>query len=594
MPLDAICLRAVIGELAQRAIGERVEKIYQSDRDEIVLALRGAHGAQKLLLCASSAAPRIHFIEASRENPAAPPMFCMLLRKHLQGAKLAQVSQPDLERIAVFAFDANDEMGVSCKKYLYCELLGKFANVILCDSEHRIIDAIHRVEGDVMLGKRQILPGLFYHLPPEQENKSNPLLVSEAGFAAAVQAATDDTRLDKWLLNAFYGVSPLLCRELSYRVTEDAATPVGTLTREERSRLCTIFADFIGLVNAERFQPYLLFKKDEAAPFDFTFMPITQYGNAILLKPASSFSALLSEFYERKEQIARMRRRGQDLLRTVTTARDRMTRKLAAQREELARTADREKIKRKGDLITANLYQIEAGERVARVTDFYVDECPEVEIQLDIRLSPQQNAQRYFKQYNKAKTAEIMLTEQVARGENELLYLESVLSSIGESENEQDLAQLRQELRQTGYLSVKQQRGGKKGKEKPIHSAPYHYRTSDGFDVFAGKNNLQNDLLTLKTAYKGDIWFHTQKIHGSHVILITQGKEPTDLAMTQAAEIAAFHSKARESAQVPVDYSEVRNIKKPAGAKPGFVIYHVYHTAYVTPDANAIEALRIK
>ena len=306
----------------------------------------------------------------------------------------------------------------------------------------------------------------------------------------------------------------------------------------------------------------------------------------------ASFSELLAAFYEKKGSAERMHRKAADLLRTTTAARDRLQRKLAAQKLEVEKTHDREQYKRMGELISANFYQLEKGMRTVRVIDYFDENCPEVEIELDVRYTPQQNAQRYFKQYNKAKTAEAVLTEQIERGERELDYLESVLVMIDEAENEADLAQLREELTQTGVLSHKQARNAKR--QKKANSAPYEYRTTDGFSVWAGKNNLQNDLLSLKTAFKSDIWFHTQKAHGSHVILVTDGRTPTDAAMTEAAMIAAYHSKARTSSLVPVDYTEVRNLKKPNGAKPGFVIYHVYQTAYVTPDEAKVEVLRVK
>lgn len=594
MPLDAICLRAVIEELNTQITGSRIEKVYQPDRDEIILALRGGKGAKKLLICASASAARMHLIEETRENPSAPPMFCMLLRKYIQGAKIASVTQSDLERIAVLELDTTDELGVAGKKYLRCELMGQRSNIILCDGENRVLDAIRRLEGDLATGKRQVLPGLFYQYPPVQEGKVSPVSVSKAGFAAAIQGAKDEKPLDRWLLDSFYGMSPLLCRELAYLATGETAKTVCTLTAEDKEKLCQVFVDFNQFIAENKFQPIMLIKKENETAFDFTFLPITQYENLISLRALPSFSELMMAFYERRERAEQMRRRSQDLHRMIITARDRLQRKLAAQRQELMQTENREQLKRMGDLITANLYQMEAGMRKATVIDYYVEGCPEIEIKLDVRLSPQQNAQKYYKKYNKAKTAEIMLNEQIAQGMNELSYLESVLVSIGEAENTQDLLQLREELVQTGYLSQKQQRGKKNKRTKAATAAPYHYRTSDGFDVFAGKNNLQNDLLTLKTAYKSDVWFHTQKIHGSHVILVADGREPTNLAMTEAAEIAAYHSKARHSAQIPVDYSQVRNIKKPAGAKPGFVIYHVYQTAYVTPNEEKIEALRVK
>lgn len=591
MPLDAICLGAVTDELNNALAGCRVEKVYQPDRDEIVLQTRGQGGARRLLLSIAAGAPRAHFIDAARENPATPPMFCMLLRKHVQGAKIAAITQPAVERMFSIELDTTDEMGVACKKHLICELMGKHSNVILCGEDNRIIDALRRVDGDLS-GKRQVLPGLFYRMPPPQD-KHDPFALSGTGLAAAVAQADGEQTLDRYLLGQLLGFSPLLCRELSYRATGDAAKPVGQMTAEERQRLGQVFDDLMDFVREKRCKPFLLTRAEDGGVFDFTFLPVTQYEGVMNVTQADSFSALLAAFFEKKGRVERMARRSADLHKTVVNARDRLARKLAAQQKELDATRNREQYKHMGDLITANLYQLEKGMRKATVVDYYAEDCPEVEITLDVRLTPQQNAQRYFKQYNKAKTAEEVLTQQIEQGRAELDYLESVLVSLGEAESERDLAQLREELTQAGVLSNKQTRN-KKLRTKPVQAKPFHYRTSDGFDVFAGKNNLQNDLLTLKTAFKSDIWFHTQKIHGSHVILVADGREPTDQAMTEAAMIAAYHSRARGSSRVPVDYTPVRQVKKPAGAKPGMVIYHVYQTAYVTPDEAAVEKLRVE
>lgn len=591
MPLDAICLRAVSHEINDVLVGCRIEKVYQPDRDEIVLQTRGSSGAKRLLLSIAAGAPRVHFIETARENPAAPPMFCMLLRKHVQGAKIASVTQPAVERMLTIELDTTDELGVPCKKQLICELMGKHSNIILCGEDGRVIDALRRVDGDIS-GKRQVLPGLFYRMPPAQD-KHDPFTVSGAGIAAALDDADEGQSLDRFLLSRLLGFSPLLCRELSFRATGDAAKPVALLTAADKRSLSDVYDDFRAYVEEKRFKPFLLTKKEDGAVFDFSFLPITQYEGLMTLSQTETFSALLAAFYEKKGRAERMARRSQDLHKTVVNARDRLARKLAAQQKELDVTQNRELLKRQGDLVTANLYQLEKGMSKVKVVDYYDEACPEVEITLDVRLTPQQNAQRFFKQYNKAKTAEEMLTQQLARGRADLEYLESVLVALGEAESERDLAELREELTQTGILSARQSRN-KKTRAKPVSAKPFHYRTSDGFDVFAGKNNLQNDLLTLKTAFKSDIWFHTQKIHGSHVILVTDGREPSDIAMTEAAMIAALHSKARHSSMVPVDYTPVRQVKKPAGAKPGMVIYHVYQTAYVTPDETALEKLRVE
>lgn len=492
--------------------------------------------------------------------------------------------------MAVIELDATDELGVPCKKYLNIELMGKYSNLILQGEDGRVIDAVRRVDGDIS-GKRQVLPGLFYRLPPAQEGKVDPLSVSGAGLAAALRTGDGEKGLDKWLLGHFLGLSPLLCREIAYRATGETGKPVCQLTEAEREEAGRVFSDFTGFVRENRGRPYLLTRREEKTVFDFSCLPITQYGDLIAVRQEPSFSELLSAYYAEKSRAERMNRRAADLIRTVTNARDRARRKLSAQRQELLETAQRERNKRMGDLITANLYQLEKGMNRVKVVDYFDESCPETEIELDVRLTPQQNAQRYYKLYNKAKTAEAVLTVQVGQGERDVDYLESVLALVSEAECEQDLAQLREELRQTGVLSNRQQRGQR---QKPVRARPYEYRTSDGFAVFAGKNNLQNDLLTMKTAFKSDIWFHTQKIHGSHVILVADGREPTDEAMTEAAMIAAYHSKARGSSLVPVDYTPVRYVKKPSGAKPGFVIYHVYQTAYVTPDAARVEALRVR
>ena len=591
MPLDAICLGAVTNELNTVLTGCRIEKVYQPDRDEIVIQTRGQGGARRLLVSIAAGTPRVHFIETARENPAVPPMFCMLLRKHVQGAKIAAVTQPAVERMLSIELDTTDEMGVACKKHLICELMGKHSNVVLCGEDNRIIDAMRRVDGDLS-GKRQVLPGLFYRMPPAQD-KHDPFAVSGVGLAAAAAQADGEQTLDRFLLNTLLGFSPLLCRELAFRATGDTAKPLGTLSDEERNRLAKVYDDFLAYIEEKRWKPFLLTKSEDSAVFDFTFLPVTQYEGLMNVTQYESFSSLLAAFFEKKGRVERMTRRSSDLHKAVVNARDRLARKLSAQKKELAGAHDREKHKRTGELITANLYQLEKGMNKAKVIDYYNKDCPEVEISLDVRLTPQQNAQKYFKLYTKSKTAEEVLTEQIRQGSIELDYLESVLVQLSEAETERDLAQLREELTLSGVLSAKQTRN-KKGRQKPVQAKPFHYRTTDGFDIFAGKNNLQNDLLTLKIAFKSDIWFHTQKIHGSHVILVTDGREPTEQAMTEAAMIAAYHSKARSSSMVPVDYTQVRQVKKPAGAKPGMVIYHVYQTAYVTPDETVIEKLRIE
>lgn len=592
MPLDAICIHGLVQELDKKTAGGRIDKIYQPDKEEIILSVRSLQGNFKLMLTAAASAPRMHLINIERENPAAPPMFCMLLRKHLQGSKICSITQPDLERMAVIEFDTRDEMGVSSKKYLICEMMGKYSNIILCDQDKRILDSVKRVDGDIS-GKRQVLPGLFYRMPPPQE-KRNPLQVSVTGILAALQQSNSEMPLDRWLLNRFIGLSPLVCRELVYLASGEGSKSFSKFTKPETDRFLQVWTMFIERIQTGKLEPYLLTKAEDNTVLDFSYMRILQYEGMANLEKKENFSFLLSAFYEKKAKAERMKHRTQETSKIVTLAIERLRKKIVLQKKELEKTYDRDKYKKSGELITANLYQIEKGAKKVKVLDYFDPNCPEIELNLDLRLTPQQNAARYFKKYNKAKTAEKMLIEQIEKGEHELSYLESVLDEIQRAECEQDILQIREELLETGYLSRKQKRGkNRKQSRKLIAGRPWEYQTSDGFMVLAGRNNIQNDLLTLKTAWKHDIWFHTQKIHGSHVILVCDGKEPTDHAMTEAAEIAAYHSKARASTMVPVDYSEVKNIKKPNGAKPGMVIYHVYQTAFVTPDEEKILRLRI-
>lgn len=591
MPLDAICLGAVAHELNNKLVGARIEKVHQPERDEIVIQTRGNGEHLRVLCSIAGNAPRIHFIEAARENPAAPPMFCMLLRKHIQGAKIAAVIQPKIERMLEIHLDTTDEMGVPCTKKLVCELMGRQSNVILCGEDNRIIDALRRVDSGLS-EKRQVLPGLFYREPPMQE-KHDPFSLSGTGVVSALEQAEKEQTLDQFLLQNLLGFSPLLCREICFRATGETSKRIGQLTAQEKKNLISVYDDFCAYVEEKRMQPFMITKNENKAVFDFSFLPITQYEDLMTVSKYNSFSDLLAAFYEKKGKVERMVRRSQDLQKLIANARDRVSRKITIQQKELAATQDRDKRKRMGDLITANLYQLEKGMNKVKVIDYFDESCSEVEIALDVRLTPQQNAQKYFKLYNKAKTAERVLTEQIEQGKQDLSYLESVLESLHQAENERDLAELREELTQTGILSAKQTKN-KKGAIKKAAAKPVHYRTSDGFDVFAGKNNIQNDLLTLKTALKTDIWFHTQKIHGSHVILVIDQKEPTDTAITEAAMIAAFHSKAKHSSKVPVDYTPVKQIKKPSGAKPGMVIYHTYKTVYVTPEEETIEKLRVE
>ena len=578
MPLDAICLQGVVGELAPQLTGSRIEKIQQPARDQIILLLRGS---RRLFLNAGANQPRIHLTEQLRDNPSQPPMFCMLLRKHLSGGIIESVRQEPLERVVTLTVLASDEMGERSRFTLVWEGMPRRANLILCDRDGRIIDCLRRVDLEAEQD-RQVLPGLFYRLPTRQDKRS-PLSVTEEEFAALLGRAAPDAPLDAWLLDTFTAISPLVARELTVRAcgSTDAPASQGNALWDEFSR-------WQRDVNENTFTPTLIKRNGSLA--DFTYGPVTQYGTYAETEIYDSFSHLLDDFYEKREQAERVKQKGRDLLKTATTARDRVRRKLAAQEKELAACLDRDHLRICGELITANLYRIERGQSRLTAQNYYDENCADVDIPLDVRLSPQENAARYFKQYAKAKTAEKYLTAQLQRGREELQYLESVLQELAQAESEQDFNDIRTELTDGGYL-----RG--RGKKQPGFqraSKPREFRSSAGLRILVGRNNRQNDRLTTKDADKRDIWLHTQKIHGSHVILCTGGTEPDEQSLMEAASLAAYFSQAQGSTKVPVDYTPVKFVKKPAGAKPGMVVYTTYQTMLADPDEELVKRLSVK
>ena len=575
MPLDALCLTAVAGEVRSAVHGGKIDKIYQPTRDEVVLYIRGPAGNVRLLLSANPGHPRAHLTERNRENPEQPPMFCMLLRKHLQGARILELNQPPLERILDFNLETLDELGDRVERRLVLEAMGRSANLLLLDGEGRIVDCTRRVDGDLAKGQRQLLPGLFYRQPPAVD-KLNPFTL-EPEELRLVLANPLGKAWDKLLLDSFTGLSPLVARELAFRAGDDSEKLAAELEKLGKS------------VEENHFTPYLLVR--EGKPVDFTFLPVLQYGPETESIPRESFSALLDDFFSDRESAERVRQRGQDLVKSVTSARDRTARKLGNQARELEATKNRERLRELGDILTSNLHLMEKGMSTFRTMDFYDPEGGEVDIPLDPLLTPQQNAAKYYKEYNKAKTAEEMLTIQIEKGEKELEYLNSVLENIALAEGEKDLQEIRQELTETGYLR-RPKTAAKRAKK--VSGKPMEFRSSSGLRISVGKNNSQNDLLTTKLAYKSDIWLHTQKIHGSHVILWLEGGEADARSLTEAAQLAAYFSQARDGSKVPVDYTPVKYVKKPAGARPGMVVYTTYQTAVVEPDAELAKKLRVK
>ena len=574
MPLDAVCLQAVVAELAPQITGSRIEKIQQPARDQVVLLLRGN---RRLLLSAGGGQPRLHLTELLRDNPAQPPMFCMLLRKYLSGGIIESIQQAPLERVVTLTVSAADELGERSQFSLILEAVARRANLILADKDGHIIDCLRRIDFE-MNPDRQVLPGLFYHLPTPPD-KVSPFTVTEEEFAALAAAAGEGAPADQWLVHTVNGLSPLVARELAFRACGSTDAPVTGHT----AALWSAFAAWRDTVNEKHFTPAML--KRSGVPMDFTYLHVGQYGGAAEEETYTSFSRLMDDFYEKREQVERVKQKGQDLVKTASNGAARLRRKIAAQEQELAESKNRDKWRVYGELITANLYRMERGMSRLTAQNYYDPDCADVDIPLDVRLSPQENAAKYFKKYTKAKTAEKYITAQLEKARVEMTYLESVLQELTLAESEQDFNDIRAELTDGGYLRAK----GRKQPQRP--SKPREFRSTAGLRIFVGRNNRQNDRLTAKDAEKWDIWLHTQRIHGSHVILCTGGAQPDEQSIAEAASLAAYFSQAQDGTKVPVDFTQVKYVKKPAGSPPGFVNYTNYKTILADPSEELVKRL---
>ena len=572
MALDTVMLSALAAELRPKLEGARIDKVRQPEREQVLLSIRNKGENMRLLINAGAGSGRVALTRQSFENPAEPPMFCMLLRKYLVGARIEKLTQPNWERLLIVDIISHNELGDSVCLKLAIELMGRNSNLVLVGDDGRIIDCLRRMEygGDV---QRRMLPGMIYRLPPAQKK---PLIFDcdRAQIESALNSSEDGKPLDKRLLDSFSGLSPLVCRELVHRAFYDI------------SCLPDALEAFLESVRAGEFTPTLLTK--DGKPAEYSFMQLKQYGSEYEQQSLNSFSELLDAYYSKRELSEQRRRRARELSHSVKTARDRIQRKLVCRLEELERTYGREEIRKNAELLTANMYRVKRGDSSVTVEDYYTDGCPSVEIKLDILKTPQQNAAAMFKEYNKLKTAEIHLTALVAEGEKQLDYLNSVLDELERAETERDLAEIRRELLETGYL--KKQKGAKPDKSKK--QGPMRFISSDGYEILVGRSNSQNDELTTKTARRTDIWLHTKSVHGSHVIISCEGREPPERTIAEAASIAAYYSQGREGGKTAVDYTAVRFVRKPSGSMPGKVVYTDYRTVMAEADEALCEKLK--
>ncbi len=570
MAFDACMMRAVLTEIKRDFSDARVEKVLMPAKDEVDLCIHSGRSSARLLFNVGPNAPRLQLSRLQKDNPKVPPMFCMLLRKHLSGARITEVSQVGFDRIARFVFSATDELGYVGTKILYCEIMGKYANLILTDGEEKIISALKLIDfSDSTV--RQVLPGLRY-TPPAEQGKASPLVIDRGFFFDALSSFGEGRTVEKFITAVYGGIATQVAHEICHRTAGKCDVPLCDIRPE---RLYDVFSAWQEKLIKEEYEPTAFLDAD-SHPKDYCYMPLSCFGYTAVSYP--DFAALFDAYFEEKDRVERIRQRGHDLLQLLGNAEARTEKKLAIQKQALLDSEMGEEYKKRGDLITANLYRLSRGMTSFVTADYYSENAKEVEVPLDARLSPSANAQKMYKQYNKCKTARAVLTERIAEWEKELAYLASVRDFLSRAETEQDLFDIRDELYRSGYAS--RMRGYQP--QKAVKCKPIVTKTSGGFEVLIGRNNTQNDQLTFKIAEKGDIWFHVKDMPGSHVILRTHGEEPSDADYTEAAALAAKHSQAN-GASVTVDYTRVKNIKKPAGAKPGFVIYHTNYSCLVTP-----------
>ncbi len=581
MALDAAMLEYTARTLKGTLVGARVEKISMPSRDEALFSLRTETGARKLFISARSGGSRIHLTSESFENPAVPPGFCMLLRKYLSTGRITDLRTVDGERIIFLDFDALNEMGDRIKLTLSVEIMGRYSNMVLVNAEGRVIDALKRIDAE-QSDKRQLIPGVNFTMPPAQ----GKLLLLTAETGELIDKICEKKKpLSAAILDTVAGIGPVVCREIAHRTAANDPE-ADTLNEKQRSALKHYIEETRAAARGEGTTLSIVY--DSKKPIEFSFIKLTQYGG-METREFSDVNELFDSYYLEKDRAERMKARSSDLLRQVNSLYERAVRKQAARQEELSNTERADEKKLFGELINANLYAIVKGDKSAELLNYYTGET--ISVPLDVTKSPVQNAQKYYKEYRKLTTAAKMLVTLIEEGKNEIEYLSSVRYEITEAKTEEDFLLIRKELKESGYL-----RGFKyKEQKRPRKMSEFiEYKTSDGLRVLVGRNNAANEKLTLKTAEKGDIWFHVKYASGSHTVLLSNGAEPSGESYTEAAMIAAYHSSERLSENIAVDYTRIKNVKKAVGQKTGMVYYESYNTAYVTPEERKIEELRVK
>ena len=579
MAFDGITIAAMVRELHQNLDGGRFNKIAQPEADALMITGKGANGQCRLLLSASASLPLIYFTDKNKPSPLTAPNFCMLLRKHIGSARISSIRQPGLERVVEFELEHRNEMGDPCRKFLIAELMGKHSNIIFCDENRMILDSIKHVSSH-MSSVREVLPGRDYFLPHTQE-KFDPLTITETEFIRTI--CTKPCNISKAIYSTLTGLSPLIAEEICYRASIDGSDAAQSLNETAATHLYHTFPRLMEQVTEGDVTPNIIYRDNE--PVEYSVLPLTQYGNEYHSETFSTVSSMLETYYASRDTLNRIRQKSSDLRRIVQTALDRNRKKYALQQKQMKDTAKKDKYKVYGELINTYGYGLEDGCKSFKALNYYTNE--EITIPLDPTLTPQENSKKYFDRYGKLKRTEEALTEQLADTESEIEHLESISNALDIARAESDLSQIKEELTEYGY--IKKHYSGKKGAKAQIKSKPFHYISSDGFDIFVGKNNFQNDELTFKQATGNDWWFHAKKMAGSHVIVKTPDGELPDRTFEEAGRLAAYYSKGRTAPKVEIDYIQKKHVKKPGGAKPGFVVYYTNYSLMAEPDISGLK-----
>lgn len=579
MAFDGITIAAMVRELNNNLSGGRINKIAQPEGDELMITARGTDGQKRLLLSASASLPLIYFTEKNKISPLTAPNFCMLLRKHIGSARIAGIRQPGLERVVEFDLEHLNELGDPCKKVLILELMGKHSNLIFCDDKNMILDSIKHVSSH-MSSVREVLPGREYFITKTQD-KWNPLTITQEEFLETV--CKKPLSAAKALYSSLTGLSPVIAEELCFRASIDGNDAMLSLNEISCIHLYHTLQRMMDDVREGNFTPNIIYRGEE--PVEYGVFPFQQYGPEYHSVTFDSVSSMLETYYASKNILTRIRQKSADLRKIVQTALERNRKKLILQQKQMKDTAKKEKYKVYGELINTYGYNLPEGSKSLQALNYYTNE--EITIPLDETLTPAQNSKKYFDRYTKLKRTEEALTTQLADTESEIEHLESISNALDIARSESDLSQIKEELTQYGY--IKRHYSGKKGAKMQAKSKPFHYISSDGFDIYVGKNNFQNDELTFKFATGNDWWFHAKKMAGSHVVVKTKDGELPDRTFEEAGRLAAYYSKGRTAPKVEIDYIQKKHVKKPGGAKPGFVVYYTNYSLMAEPDISQLK-----